>query len=128
MARRCIVPLAGLSLAAVLFALPPAAHATQVQTAPTTVTTTDKSGSITTGGTAQTAIAANLARKTWCIQNDPAATETLWERQNGTAAPNVGVGLAPGAQVCNSPGLIDTSVISVFGATTGHKWSGSEQQ
>jgi hypothetical protein len=99
-----------------------------VSSAPLVVVTTDKSGAITTGGTAQAAIAANTSRKAWCIQNDPAATETLWVRVNGTAAANVGTGLSPGAQVCNPPGMIDTAAVSVFAATTAHKWSGSEQQ
>ena len=95
---------------------------------PVTVTTTDKSGTITTGGTAQTPIALNASRKQWCIQNDPAATEVLYVRVNGTAAPGVGAALSPGDQVCSSGNMIDTAAVSVFAATTGHVFEGWEKQ
>jgi hypothetical protein len=93
-----------------------------------TVTTTDKAGTITTGGTAQQAIAANASRKMWCIQNPPAATESLNVRVNGTASATTGVGLMPGTQACGTTGYIDTAAVSVFAATTGHQWLGWEAQ
>ncbi len=95
---------------------------------PLTVTTTDRGGTITSGGVAQAAIALNASRKTWCITNDPAATEVLNVRSNGTASATTGVPLQPGWQACNQPGTVDTSAVSVFGATTGHRWFGSEAQ
>ena len=95
---------------------------------PLVVATTDKGGTITSGGVAQTAIALNNSRQGWCIQNDPAATETLYVRVKGTASATVGSALTPGAQACNVPGLIDPAAISVFAATTGHRWYGSEVQ
>lgn len=101
----------------------------------TAVTTTDKSGTITLGGTAQAGIALNASRKSWCIQNPDTATtqgigtaEVLWVRVGGTAAANVGTELTPGNQACSAPGLIDTAAISVFAATTGHKFNGFEAQ
>lgn len=95
---------------------------------PATSATTDKGGTITSGGAAQTAIASNTARKSWCIQNDPASTETLYVRVNGTASATSGVALSPGQQACNPPDLIDTAAVSVFAATTSHRWYGSEAQ
>lgn len=93
-----------------------------------TVTTTDKSGTITAGGTAQVAIASNASRRAWCIQNDPAATEPLYVRVNGTAASGIGAALSPGDQACSSGNIVDTAGVSVFAATTGHVFEGFEKQ
>lgn len=92
-----------------------------------TIVTTDKSGTVTTGGAAQNAIAANPLRKGWCIQNTDAA-EVMYVRANGTASATTGTKLTAGAQACSSPSLIDLGVISVFAATTSHPWSGFEAQ
>lgn len=97
-------------------------------TTPLTVTTTDKSGTISTGGTAQSAIASNTSRKGWCIQNPSSATEDLFVRVNGTASATTGTDLSAGQAVCNLPGMIDTSAVSVFAATTSHAFVGFEQQ
>lgn len=94
----------------------------------TKVTTTEKGGTVTSGGTAQAAIAANSLRRGWCIQNDPAATEVMTVRANGTASATTGVALQPGWQTCNQPEMVDTAAISVFAATTGHRWFGFEAQ
>jgi hypothetical protein len=93
-----------------------------------TYSTTDKGGTLTAGNVAQNAIASNASRKAWCIQNDPTATETLFVRVNGTAGTTAGIALAPGGQACNAPGSIDTAAVSVFAATTGHRWYGFEGQ
>lgn len=93
-----------------------------------TYSTTDKGGTITTGGTAQNAIASNASRKMWCIQNDPSATEILSVRLNGTASATAGTILQAGQQACSAPGYIDTAAVSVFGATTGHRFFGFEGQ
>lgn len=95
---------------------------------PLAYTTTDKGGTVTTGGTAQAAIAANSNRKAWCIQNDPAATENMSVRVNGTASATTGTIVTPGNQACNLPGALDTAAVSVFAATTGHRWFGYEGQ
>jgi hypothetical protein len=92
-----------------------------------TYTTTDKGGTLTTGGTAQTAIASNASRKIWCIQNDPNANEMLFVRVNGTASLTTGVGLPAGQEACSTT-IVDTSAVSVIAATTGHRWFGFEGQ
>lgn len=95
---------------------------------PLVVTTTDRSGTITSGGVAQTAIALNASRKTWCIQNPTTATEALYVRINGTASATTGNSLVAGAQVCNQPNVIDTAAVSVFATTTSHVFTASETQ
>lgn len=91
-----------------------------------TYNTTDKYGTITTGGTAQTAIAANPYRRIWCIQNDPSETENLTVRLSGTASTTSGTVLTPGAQACSTPDNVDRGIVSVLAATTGHKFRGFE--
>jgi len=98
------------------------------QPQPLSVSTTDFSSTITTGGTAQVATAANTSRKSWCVQNPSTATELLYVRLNGTASATTGTELTPGSQVCSVANLIDTSAISVFAATTGHAFKGSYVQ
>ena len=93
-----------------------------------TVTPTDRAGTITTGGTAQTAIAANASRKGWCIQNPPGATESLQVRSGAAATATTGVTVPAGQQACNPPGIVDVGIVSVFAATTNHKWQGTEYQ
>jgi hypothetical protein len=90
--------------------------------------TTDKGGTISVGGTPQTAIAANTLRKIWCIQNDPSATEVLSVRVGGVASATAGIILAVGAQACSIPGVLDTGAVSVYAATGGHRWFGFEGQ
>lgn len=91
------------------------------------VATTDKSGTITAGGSAQNAIASNASRKGWCIQNTD-ASEALYVRVGGTASATAGTKLTAGTQACSSPTLIDTGAVSVFAATTAHPFSGFETQ
>jgi hypothetical protein len=94
----------------------------------TVVTTTTTAGTITLGGTAQNALAANASRKVWCIQNNSALTEPLFVRAAGTASATVGVQLSTGAQACNQPGTVDQGAISVVAATTGHTFVTVESQ
>lgn len=98
-----------------------------VTTKPFAVTPTNKSGTIASGGTAQTAIAANASRQGWCIQNLD-ATEVMYVRSGAAATTGTGTKLGPGAQACNAPGLIDQGNISVIAATTAHAFSGFELQ
>lgn len=88
--------------------------------------TTDKGGTVTTGGVAQAAIAANPYRQIWCIQNSPDETEDLFVRLGGTASATSGIAVEPGKQVCSYPAYLDRSAVSVFAATTGHRWFGFE--
>src|SRR5690349_13692363 len=87
---------------------------------------TDKGGTVTTGGVAQNAVAANQYRQIWCIQNAPAETEVLMVRLGGTASATAGTALSPGQQACSYPGYVDRSAVSVYAATTGHRWFGFE--
>lgn len=112
----------GLLAAALLFAALPASAQVSVYG------TTDKGGTITTGGTAQNAIASNIYRKIWCIQNDPDASEVLSVRLGGTASATSGIILQAGQQACSAPGSLDTGAVSVYAATTGHRWFGFEGQ
>lgn len=95
---------------------------------PSAVTGTDRGGTLTTGGVAQNAIAANSSRASWCVQNDPAATEYLYVREDGTASATTGAALAPGSQACSRNGQTSRGAISVFAATTGHRWYANEEQ
>lgn len=93
------------------------------------VTTTNKAGTVTSGGTAQNAIASNASRKSWCIQNSGAESEDLYVRLGAAASATVAdFDLAPGQGVCSSPSMVDQGAVSVFAATTGHRWFGSEAQ
>lgn len=96
--------------------------------APVVVTTTTTAGTITTGGTAQDASAANASRKGWCVTNNSALAEPLYVRAGGTASPTVAVPIPAGGQACNAPGLINQGAISVVAATTGHSFVSTESQ
>lgn len=98
---------------------------------PIYLTPTNDSLAITSGGTAQTAIAANPTRKGCTIQNPATATdqniaaaETIYVNFGGTAAAaSTSFGILPGQAISCSPlgiGTI-TSAVSVIGATTAHK-------
>lgn len=98
---------------------------------PVPLTPTNDSLAITTGGTAQNALASNAARKACTIQNPSLATdqnivtaEFLYVRFGGSAAANSdSFGLAPGQSIsCDPLGIgVYTTAVSVEGATTGHK-------
>lgn len=86
---------------------------------------TDKSGTITSGGNAQTAIAANTARVGYSIQNT--STGELWFSGVGTAA--VGgssMRLLPGGYYESPANAKTTAAISIYGATTGQSFAARE--
>lgn len=90
-----------------------------------TVTRTDKSGTITAGGTAQTLIVVNTLRKAWELQNN--SSGDLWF--STTAAAVVGqpsFKLAPGQTYESGLGSADTGAVSLIGATTGQTFSARE--
>jgi hypothetical protein len=95
-------------------------------------TDTNRSGTITTGGVAQNAMAANPARKGWMIMNiDETNLEPLGVRTTGAAAlasagtftlvPSAGAGY-PGGVMQG----VGSGAISVIAATTGHKFTAIE--
>lgn len=87
------------------------------------LTLTDASGTITAGGTAQTALVAQAARKALQLQNISAGD--LWYRFTGTAAV-AGTGsfkLASGAYWESDAGNCPNGALSIIGATTGQQFS-----
>jgi hypothetical protein len=84
------------------------------------------SGSITTGGTAQNAAAANASRRGFEIQNISGGD--LWVSDVGTAAVDTAGSfkLPAGASYYTQPGECGVGVISIVGAVTGQKWTGRE--
>jgi hypothetical protein len=105
-----------------------------VETKPYQAAGTDRSGTITTGGTAQNAAAALATRRYLYVTNpflksDGSANpaEPLWV--NFTGAANGGSGsirLDPGGWWENPPHYCPTGAISVLAATTGHAWTAKE--
>lgn len=84
---------------------------------------TDKSGSVTLGGTAQTLAAAYLGRKFLRGQNT--SSGDLWINEMGGTAAVAGDGsyrVPPGAGFEVST----NRAISIIGATTGQKWAATE--
>lgn len=107
-----------------------------VSTTNTGTTGTDRGGTITTGGTAQTLAAANAARRALVIQNPPtaaaqgiAAAEALFVRLTSGATIN-GANFAclqPGDSLSLAfAGLVDTELVSVNASTTGHRFYATE--
>ena len=94
------------------------------------VTPTDCSGTLTLGGTAQNAHAANAAVRGMQIQNLD-TTEVLWISVTTTAAASTAQSYALSAATSttqggsyNTPlGFGYNTALSVVAATTGHKWS-----
>lgn len=91
-----------------------------------TATITPRSGTITLGGTAQSFMTANAARKGWFIQNN--STGDLWvNRFGGTAsAAQPSILVRPGRMYETPPGGSGGNALSIFGATTGQAFTAGE--
>lgn len=93
------------------------------------VSFTDISGTVTTGGTAQNAAAANATRRGLIIQNvSPGA---LYVSTTGTASATVSAGsgsirIDAGAYWEAPAHGVPTGAVSVYGATTAQAWVGRE--
>lgn len=88
------------------------------------VTYTDRSGTVTLGGTAQTLAASNASRRGFTIQNNSTANLTV--NSLGTATTTAGIIIAPG-QLYEWPETgIPTTAISILGATTGQRFDARE--
>jgi hypothetical protein len=90
-------------------------------------TPTDKGGTITVGGTAQTAIASNASRKRAVCENPVSATENLFisiTTSATTTGANDYADLAPGG----SATIYGTSAVSLNAATTAHRFLCTEWQ
>ena len=95
--------------------------------APAGATLTDRSGSITAGGTAQALAAANTSRRGWRLQNT--SSGDLWFNDIGGTASIGGAGCFKVASLgyYESPvGGGSQAAISIFGATTAQTFSASE--
>jgi len=86
----------------------------------------DRSGSITSGGTAQSLMAQNLSRVDGIFQNQ--STGDLWLRWDGTnAAATQPAFWAPAGFACNLSDLgISTEAVTIYGATTGQAFAARE--
>lgn len=87
---------------------------------------TDRSGTITTGGTAQTLMGSNTSRHGWWIQNQ--STGNLWINEiGGTAAATQPAFFIPPNGFYENPFMgVSTSAISIYGATTGQAFAARE--
>lgn len=88
-------------------------------------TLTNRSGTITTGGTAQQLMASNANRKGFSVQNLSAGD--LWFNALGTAAATQpSMKLVSGAYFETPAGYGATGAVSIFGATTGQAFTARE--
>ena len=86
---------------------------------------TDRSSTITTGGAAQVAMAALATRKAYFFQN--ISSESMWGSFTGTAAPStVGSFEIVPKGVIRSTTTCETTALSIYGATTGQKYTAWE--
>ncbi len=85
-------------------------------------TPTNRSGSITTGGAAQVAMAALSTRKGYFFQN--ISSEIMWGSWVGTAAPSTAGSflISPNGIIRNTTPC-ETTALSIYGATTGQKYT-----
>lgn len=85
----------------------------------------DKSGTITTGATAQTVAAINANRRGFFIQN--LSTEDMWLSATGTgAATQPSLWIPPGSYFEFPATGVPTTALSLYGATTGQAFSARE--
>jgi hypothetical protein len=92
---------------------------------PATGTLTDRSGTITAGGTAQQLAAANTSRKYFFVQN--LSAENMWVNFTTTAvASQPSIRLTPGSSFTLEGGFVSTEAVHVIAATTGSAWSAKE--
>lgn len=85
---------------------------------------TDRSGVVAAGATAQTLMAANAARRGFCVQNN--STGNLTISSVGVASASAGLILRPG-QLYEAPlGGVPTAAISILGAITGQRFDARE--
>lgn len=89
-------------------------------------TLTDKSGTITLGGTAQTLAAANSSRKYLLVVNDDPA-ELLWINFTTAAvASQPSIPIGPRGSFVMEGDFISTELVSVIAATTSHAFTAKE--
>ena len=86
----------------------------------------NNSGSITSGGTSQAAVAADPSRRRLFVENPPSATESLFVAFGEAATVNGGTPnsyeLGPGGVLEFIGDMCPNTSINVIAATTGHKF------
>lgn len=93
---------------------------------PSSQALTSRSGTITTGGTAQQLMAANTARQGWSIRNN--STGSLWFNELGSAAVigQPSFELKTGEYFESPRNGSGEAAISIIGATTGQSFTARE--
>lgn len=93
-----------------------------------TGTLTNRSGTVATGGTAQTLAAVNATRKYLFVENPCAQTESLWINFTTAAvASQPSIEIAPcGSFLMASPNFVSTELVSVIAATSAHPFIAKE--
>lgn len=87
---------------------------------PSVVSLTNRSGTITAGGTAQNAAAANTSRKYLLVRAPMTNTEPLWFSLVGTATTaSPSIRLDPGDTFVMEGVTVASNAVSVIAATTG---------
>lgn len=91
-------------------------------------TLTNRSGTITAGGTAQTLAAINAARRYLLVENPCAQTESLWINFTTAAVTSQpSVEIAPcGSFLMSASNFVSTELISVIATTTSHPFIAKE--
>ncbi len=98
---------------------------------------TDRSGTITLGGTSQTLAAANATRRYLLISNPPdAASQGIATAEKLCVNFTSAASLTAAGSVCLNPGVtmvvsavggfVSTELVTVIGATTGHVYTAKE--
>lgn len=96
-----------------------------VAVTPSQGTLVDKSGTITSGGAAQTLAAANTARKYLIVQN--VSQENLWINFTTTAVQNQpSILLLPNGSFVMEGSYVSTELVSIIGTTTGSTFTAKE--
>jgi len=114
----------GITTSAGSLSIAPASDATFL-VAGAAATRVDKSGTITTGGTAQNIMALNTSRKGFSIQNQ--STGDLWFTTLTTAVQSQPSERIAAGQTYETPlGGAGTGAVSVIGATTGQAFAARE--
>lgn len=87
-------------------------------------TVVDGSGTITTGGAAQSLFGGAVPAAGFEIYN-PHASASLWISKQGTATPNTAgsIEIAPGAMYVTPPGYVPNHAVSVYGVITGQPFT-----
>lgn len=95
-----------------------------LRVAPVTGSFTNKSGTITTGGTAKTVAIANTARKGIVACNPPSAAESLFGRYDAAATlDKFSIELVAGQCMIDEGPGVSTQALSLNASTTGHPYT-----